>query len=597
LDFDTWVNLIHKSNIVGFDWECTGLDVYDGRDKPLGFSISVAIDNDPDRIVSEYFAIGHTVTPELNVPTEAWRYLLYLVTERVAVVHNIIYDAASTRLTGFELKKFICTMKYDHLMNENHNAYSLEAVSTRVLGYNAKTKSPIFEMALLGYGWDMPVNIMRDYALSDAGGTLKTCLLQLRNAKNKGEARLGAYWTGIEVPVTQALSHMRNWGVEIDPDKCKSEALKGHAEKERITDFFGFNPGSPIGLKKLLIDELELPVVSWTDGGAKGVPKPQFNKKAMERYEVILEQRATDSDDEIVKELLAYRGWTKSVSSYYEAYLRHVSPDGRLRPEYRTTGTKTGRWSCADPNLQQIPKETDKVWNGTIKDCLVSAEGFTGWEVDYSQLEFRLAARAANEEKLIEIFADNNRDIFNEMSADLEWERQKTKGHTYTTLYGGGATRIQDQFGVSKSEAMGMIEHFYSLYPNLKAASKALEVQAKTYGYVELWSGRRRHFQNPQKEAFKAFNSYIQGGAADIVKGVMVSLFKELINDDCRLLLQVHDSLWFEIREGMESYYLPRIMEIMSRPSGKFKVNLTTDAHPWSNREAEKYGSKDLILV
>jgi DNA polymerase-1 len=598
LEYDTWVSLIHKASIVGFDWETTGLKVYDGTDRPLGFSVSVAIDNDPDRIVSEYFAIGHTETPELNVPTEAWQYLLYIIAEeKVAVVHNALFDLASSRLAGFELKKFICTMKYDHLMNENHTNYDLESVSVRVLGYNAKVKSPIFEMALLGYGWDMPVNIMREYALSDAGGTLKTCLYQLKNAKNRGESGLGAYWSGIETPVTTALSHMRNWGVTIDTAMCREQARKGHLEKQRITEFFGFNPGSPLGLKKLLIDELELPVISWTDGGKKGVPKPQFNAKAMERYEVMLEQRDESGDNEIVKELLTYRGWTKAVSSYYEAYIRHLSPDGRLRPQYKTNGTKTGRWSCADPNMQQIPKETNKVWNGAIKDCVISADGFTGWEIDYSQLEFRLAARASNSYDLMDIFADNERDIFNEMSADLQWPRQRTKGLTYTTLYGGGIQRVMDQFGVSRTEATEMIEHFFTLYPNLRAAAKAMEVQAKTYGYIDIWSGRRRHFRDPKKEAFKAFNSYIQGGAADIVKGVMVSLMREVINDDCKMLLQVHDSLWFEIRQGMEHIYLPRIMEVMTRPSKKFGVNLTVDAHPWSKREIEKYGSEDLRLA
>lgn len=554
------------------------------------------MNNDPEQIVSEYFAIAHTVTPELNVPEEAWRYLLYLVTQRIAVVHNAIFDMAATRLTGFELTKFICTMKYNQLLNENHASYSLEAVSKRVLGYNGKVKSPIFEMALLGYGWDMPVNIMRDYALADAGATLKTCIYDLRNARKAKEDKLGAYWTSLEAPSSICLSFMRKWGVRIDTAICREEERKGLLEKERITDFFGFNPGSPLGLKKLLIDELELPTIRNPKTG-----NPTFDKKAMERYEVMLNQRDEAEDNELVRELLTYRGWTKSVSSYYVPYQRLLSPDGRLRPTYRTTGTKTGRWSCADPNMQQIPKETAKVWNGAIKNCTISADGFTGWEIDYAQLEFRLAAIASHSDNLVEIFEDANRDIFTEMAKDLGWERNPVKGFTYTTLYGGGVGRIQEAFGVTKNTAQEMTEHFFGLYPNLRAASKEMERRAKSQGYIDIWSGRRRHFQNPQKEAFKAFNSYIQGGGADIVKGVMISLFKEVINEECKMLLQVHDSLWFEIKQGMEGYYLPKIMEIMRRPSTKFKVRLDVDAHPWSKREAEKvrsyYGKEGLVLA
>jgi DNA polymerase-1 len=130
-----------------------------------------------------------------------------------------------------------------------------------------------------------------------------------------------------------------------------------------------------------------------------------------------------------------------------------------------------------------------------------------------------------------------------------------------------------------------MIEYFYSVYPELRAASRYMSGQARSKTYVDIWSGRRRHFEFPAKEDFKAFNSYIQGGAADIMKTVMIDMFREIINDECRMLLQVHDSLWFEIAEGKEAYYLPKIMEIMRRPSEKFGVRLDVDAHPWSKRE------------
>jgi DNA polymerase-1 len=578
---DVWFNLIEKANVVGFDWETTGLSVYDGTDHGIGFSVSVAIENDPDRILSEYFPVNHSPSPERNLPRQVVDYLLWLVSERIAVVHNALFDMAVTRQFGVELTKIVCTMKYDHLINENYNQYSLEEVSKRWMGHSAKNKSPLFELALLGYGWDMPVDIMRDYALSDAGGTLKTFLLQNRHVQKK-EPKINKYWTDIEAPVHQVLSHMRKWGVEVDVDLCRRKEQQGLEEKSRITEFFGFNPGSPLGLSKLLFEELGLECLARTSSG-----KPQFDKKAMERYETILSQSGRENND-VVRELLTYRGWTKAVSAYYKPYQRLLSPDGRLRPEYRTAGPVTGRWSCADPNLQQIPKETDKVWNGSIKDCLVSAPGYTGWEVDYSQLEFRLTASATRSKNLLEIFEDPTRDIFNEMALALGWERQPVKVLSYLTIYGGGKGKLAETFGVSVDEAAGMLEHFYAEYPNLRIVAKRLELEASRQGWIEIWSGRRRHFRN-DNEAYKAFNSFIQGGAADLVKGVMVTLFKELINDECRLLLQVHDSLWFEIKQGKEEYYLPQIKEIMTRCSKIFNVNLTVDAHPWSHREAAKY--------
>lgn len=577
--------------MVGFDTETSGLDVYDQRDRMLGFSVSVKMDD--GTFLADYFPCDHIVVEggtDYNLPKDAYQYLLWLIFQRVVVAHNVIFDMTVGLNEGFAMKNFIDTMKYDHLLNENRISYSLDAVTERRLGYKGKQKSPVFEMAKLAYGWDMPAEYMYDYAKADASIALESIHKQVEVAKKQNEVGLNTYWTTIEGPSLAALTWMRRWGVEVDTEICKREEEKGEAERERVTELFGFNPGSPTGLKKLLIEELGLPPVynikkNKTTG--ETTQSQTFDKKAMERYEVMIEGMEDRGENkEIVKELLLYRGWTKSVSSYYKPYQKLLSPDGRLRPEYKPHGTKTGRWSCADPNLQQIPKETDKVWNGAIKDCLVSASGYTGWEIDYSQLEFRLAASASHSENLLEIFADPHRDIFTEMAKMLDWSRNACKTLTYSTLYGAGITRIMDAFGVNKEDASDLIEHFYSMYPNLRRAGKAMAVNAQRTGYVDIWSGRRRHFEYPKSENFKAFNSFIQGGAADIVKTVIIDCFKEVVNEDCKLLLQVHDSLWFEIKAGKETYYLPKIMEIMSRPSEKFGVPLTVDAHPWSRRES-----------
>lgn len=577
--------------MVGFDTETSGLNVYDQQDRMLGFSVSVKMDD--GTFLSDYFPCDHIVLPggtDYNLPKDAYQYLLWLIFERVVVAHNVIFDYTVSLNEGFSMKNFIDTMKYDHLLNENRISYSLDAVTERRLGYKGKQKSPAFEMAKLAWGWDMPAEYMYDYAKADASIALETVHKQVIHAKKQKETGLNKYWTDIEGPSLSALTWMRRWGVEVDTEICKREEEKGEAERERVTDFFGFNPGSSLGLKKLLIDELGLPImynVKKNKATGESVASQTFDKKAMERYEVIIEGMDDRGENkEIVQELLLYRGWTKSVSSYYRPYQKLLSPDGRLRPEYKPHGTKTGRWSCADPNLQQIPKETDKVWNGAIKDCLVSASGYTGWEIDYSQLEFRLAASASHSENLLEIFRDPHRDIFTEMAKMLDWSRNACKTLTYSTLYGAGITRIMDAFGVNKEDASDLIEHFYSMYPNLRRAGKAMAANAARDGYVDIWSGRRRHFEYPKSENFKAFNSFIQGGAADIVKTVIIDCFKEVVNEECKLLLQVHDSLWFEIAAGKETYYLPKIKEIMSRPSEKFGVPLTVDAHPWSRRES-----------
>src|SRR5258708_14765821 len=113
-----------------------------------------------------------------------------------------------------------------------------------------------------------------------------------------------------------------------------------------------------------------------------------FDKYAMEEYELLL----AASDNETAGLVLEYRGWFKTVSSNYKAYLDLLSPDGFLRPNYKVHGTRTRRLSCEKPNLQQIPRSTPKRWNGNLKKAFVARRGYTLSELYYVQLEFRHAA-------------------------------------------------------------------------------------------------------------------------------------------------------------------------------------------------------------
>jgi DNA polymerase I-like protein with 3'-5' exonuclease and polymerase domains len=108
----------------------------------------------------------------------------------------------------------------------------------------------------------------------------------------------------------------------------------------------------------------------------------------MEQYDEIL----SHSDDKRAQLVLEFRGWQKAVSSLYKPATELVSIDGRIRPNFKAHGTKTGRLSCESPNLQQIPRSGTKPWNGDAKQTFIPELGFKLVEFDYSQLEFRLAA-------------------------------------------------------------------------------------------------------------------------------------------------------------------------------------------------------------
>lgn len=558
----------------------------------LGFSIGLRTEAG---VLAEYFPTHHK--DGNNLTEYEWHTLMDIIMTKPLSAHNLLFDSVVMRNAGYEITKGVCTMKFAHLLNENYKLYSLEDVSKRYLGRNGKEKSPLFQLALQAYGWaNMPAHIMHDYAKADAFAQVEVIEAEIRQAEKQGEERLMNYIKKVETPNIIGLGKMRQRGIGVDLKTCKVEEEKGMQVMEELTESFGFNPGSTKGLETLLIHELGLPVLKETAAG-----NPSFAKDIMKDYDLILQMRAEKENDPelagIARDLFTFRGWQKSVTGYYRPYQNLVSHDGRIRAEYKPHGTVTGRYACANPNLQQIPKETDKPWNGKVKECLVVDDGYVGIEFDYSQLEFRLAAAASKETKLLDIFADPSRDIFTEMSIELEMPRQDTKMQTYSIQYGGGVNRIKTVFNISAGEAKARIDNFYSIYPNLKKASDFMSMQAKSRGYVDIWTGRRRHFKYPKDEYYKAFNSYIQGGAADVVKIVMNECFKKIDNDDCQLLLQVHDSLVWKIKEDKLMEYIPRIRHEMMVIGERFGVRLDVDAHYWSHREALKTNGMELMAA
>ena len=308
---------------------------------------------------------------------------------------------------------------------------------------------------------------------------------------------------------------------------------------------------------------------------------PSFDKFVMEQYDEMLE-RLDSTEAKLLKQ---YRGWQKAVSASYRPYIERLDSDGRLRCSYKTHGTVTGRLSCSEPNLQQIPKTSDKVWNGKVKECFIAKEGYTLVNADFSQLELRVATAYAGEESLARVF-EEGRDIFTEMAAQLGMERQDTKTLVYSMQYGAGINRIRSAFGVSSARANEIRSTYFATYPRFKALADNCAHRARDTGRVRIWSGRQRKFMYPKSEDYKAMNSVIQGGAADIMERVMVKVYEEIDNEDCQMLLQVHDSITFEVLNEHVDYYTKRIEEVMSDVTGAigedlFPVKFAVEVGPW----------------
>lgn len=380
-----------------------------------------------------------------------------------------------------------------------------------------------------------------------------------------------------EAEFIRLIARIKDNGIRIDPNFCKPKVQQGEAVLREIRDRLGWNPGSSKQIGKVLLEDLGYPIVKYNKSG-----NPSFDKFAMEEYEEMLEADGSV----LAKDIIRYRGWQKTVSSNYMAYLRLADRDNILHPNYKVHGTKTCRTSCEDPNLQQIPRSTPKEWNGDVKEAFIPrSDELILIEFDASQVEFRLQAAVAKELELLNAF-NSGVDVFKMMAQRLGWERQDVKTLVYATGYGAGVKRISTIFGITMESAKARIEEFYASYPRLRIKNKQCAAIAKQKGYIEYWTGRRRHMRDKHH---KAWNAVIQGGAFEIIKRCGIRVAQEI---PYPIVLTVHDSYVFELPRGVaeDGVTIDRIKRILeavpeSREMGvKFK---------W---EAKTWGKEELVL-
>ena len=210
-----------------------------------------------------------------------------------------------------------------------------------------------------------------------------------------------------EAQFIELIARIKHNGIKIDKPFCEEKVKVGEEILTDLRNKLGFNPSSPLDLSVTLLKKLGFPVVRRTEKG-----NPSFDKHAMEEYDLLLEA----TNNSLAKKILEYRGWQKTVSSNYMAYLKLADRNDILHPNYKVHGTKTCRTSCEDPNLQQIPRTSKKSWNRDVKKAFIPREdNYVLVEFDFSQIESRLAAAVAKETELLEAFRSDV-DIFDVMA-------------------------------------------------------------------------------------------------------------------------------------------------------------------------------------
>jgi DNA polymerase-1 len=253
----------------------------------------------------------------------------------------------------------------------------------------------------------------------------------------------------------------------------------------------------------------------------------------------------------------------------------------KLHAEFDQTGTTTGRFASRNPNLQNIPMRS--VLGKKIRQAFVADDGFELVAFDYSQIELRIAAFLSNDPKLIKIFQDGGdihravaSQVFgvaeNEVSDDL---RSKAKTINFGILYGMGVNALKDALHSTREEAQKFYNDYFETFSVLAKYLDEVKRSTGELGYTETFFGRRRNFEGIKSELHyiramaerMAINAPIQGTEADIIKLAMSAVWDfiaaEKLQLTCKILLQVHDELVFEIQSDKVAELVPKIQKIM----------------------------------
>ncbi|MDL4840653.1 DNA polymerase I [Aquibacillus rhizosphaerae] len=437
-----------------------------------------------------------------------------------------------------------------YLIDPSENHHDIPAISHR-LGQ----KQVLFDEEVYGKGAKMKVPEFDELVNHITRKANMIYLLKEEVEKELEQNEQLELLKELELPLSIVLGEMEALGVQVDVDRLKhmGEELKERLQtiESEVHELAGetFNLNSPKQLGPILFEKLGLPVIKKTKTG--------YSTSAD-----ILEQ--LQNKHEIIPKLLVYRQLGKLQSTYIEGLLKVVHKDNqKIHTRFNQALTQTGRLSSIEPNLQNIPIRLEE--GKKIRQAFIaSKDGWVIFAADYSQIELRVLAHIANDEKLIEAF-NNDMDIHTRTAMDVfhveadeitDNMRRQAKAVNFGIVYGISDYGLSQNLGITRKDAKTFIDRYLNSYPGVQTYMDEVVQEAKQKGFVTTLMNRRRYLPDITNRNFNlrsfaertAMNTPIQGSAADIIKLAMINLNEKLKEENmqAQMLLQVHDELILE---------------------------------------------------
>ena len=517
----------------------------------------------------------------------------------IKVGHNIKYDMlvfSQKRNGSINLYPVHDTMCMSYVNDANRYSHKLDSLAKDFFDHETIKYDDVCGKGSKQVTFDkIHPNDALNYAAEDADFCLRIFLVL---KEELFISKLNSVYERIERPLINVIAYMEKEGILIDKSKLNALSIEFQDKltliQKKIYELCGeeFNIASPKQLGEILFEKLNL---------------PQDKKSKTGNYSTsisVLEELSTKGF-EIADLIIEWRTLSKLKSTYTDALQESINKQTkRVHTSYSMASASTGRLASTNPNLQNIPIRTSD--GRRIREAFIAKDGYKLISADYSQIELRLMAHAANETEMIKAFNENV-DIHSQTASkvfgipieDLDSEiRRSAKAINFGIIYGISAFGLSKQLSCSQSEAKNFIESYFDQFPKIKSYMDAMIENAKMKGYVETFFGRRipikginsKNFQERSFAERQSINAPIQGSAADIIKRAMIKIhnvFQEK-NIESKMLLQVHDELVFECPKdeiNTVSNLIKKEMEQANLPLFPLNVPIVVDfgeADNWS---------------
>lgn len=581
-------------SVLSIDTETTGLRAYHGDQ-----IFSVIISNGKKTFYFN-FNDAEDIPHENRLKRSHLEFLrdLFEDPERLWFAHNFKFDLHMLGMWGFNIYgKLHCTQANKRVTYNDYffgKAASLDSALAEigekkddaVKEYIKKHKlfTKVGKKKYLHFD-KVPFSIIVPYAEQDALGCFKLGLHQISEIKKQdleqpqtAPRRSVKNVLDNERQLTKTIYNIESRGAKVDIDYCRRARLFEDERGRKAALLFQRETGrkyeaSPKLFAEVFNDQKER--WSYTAKGA-----PSFDADAIKKF-----------SGPIAGHMLTMRD-AKSKCDFYDGFLYHADAKGFIHPTYNPDGSRHGRFSSSNPNLQNLTNEEDVDPSEEFlvrRAFIPPSDEFIIDSFDYSAMEYRFmleqACRMLGYLTKLSSMVKDGHDVHGataQLALPTVITRNEAKRSNFLTVYGGGAQRLADDLKCSLDKAQAIRSAIFTGAPEIKTYIESVIDCAKTRGYIINWLGRRCYFPIKSK-CYKAPNYHTSGGCADVVKVVMNKVEDYLEPFRSKLILQVHDELIFYTHKDEAHIVRPKIKELMENTYEAKYLPLTV-GHSYSTK-------------